>query len=308
MKLIRRKAAVRDPKPIIATIGNFDGMHLGHQAIMERMKALAEEHNALTCVITFDPLPAEMFSKEKAPARLHGMRDRLLNIKSCGIDQCLLLTFNESFHTLSAKAFIEEVLLCNLNLHTLIVGDDFRFGNQRTGDFNTLKEAGVNHSFDVEDTPTVTLGGERISSTRVRKALEDRNLDIAQELLGRPYLISGRVVHGEKVGTQLGFPTANIALKKQVPPLTGVFAVIAKCEKTQQTWHAVANLGKRPTVNGLSLLLEVHMLDAKEELYGKHLSIEFVHFIRGEIKFPSLEELKAQIARDADSARDFFRQ
>ena len=306
MRLIRGKARVRDTSPIIATIGNFDGMHRGHQAIMQRLKSLAQSHNARCCVITFEPMPQEVFSTEDAPTRLHGTRDRILNFESLGIDQCLLLAFNDEFCALSATEFIEDVLLKNLNLHTLIVGDDFRFGNQRKGDFNTLKEAGVKHGFEVEDTPTVLHDGERISSTWVRNALKERDLEKAQALLGRPYQISGRVIHGEKVGRQLGFPTANIALKKQQPPLSGVFAVTAHCDKSKKSWNGVANLGKRPTVNGLTLLLEVHMLDVAEELYGEHLRIEFVHFIRGEIKFASLDELKAQIGRDVESTRDFF--
>jgi len=304
MQLIRGKAQARNAKPIIATIGNFDGMHRGHQAIMQRLKTLAQKHTALSCVITFEPMPQEVFSTGDTPARLHGTRDRIKNLQTYGIDQCLMLAFNEPFCALSANEFIEDVLLKNLNLHTLIVGDDFRFGNQRKGDIKTLQEAGLKHGFNVEDTPTVLQDGERISSTRIRKALEQRDLKTAEDLLGRPYQISGRVVHGEKVGRQLGFPTANIALKKQRPPMTGVFAVIAKCDNSQQTWNGVANLGKRPTVNGLTLLLEVHMLDVTTELYGKHLSIEFKHFIRGEIKFSSLDELKTQIGLDAESARD----
>lgn len=307
MQLIRGQVQARNAKPVIATIGNFDGMHRGHQAIVQRMNALAQEHSALMCVITFEPMPQEVFSTGDVPPRLHGTRDRIGNMQACGIDQCLMLTFNDAFCALSATEFIEGVLLKNLNLHTLIVGDDFRFGNKRKGDINTLREAGLKHGFNVEDTPTVLHNGERISSTWVRKVLKERDLGTAENLLDRPYQISGRVVHGEKVGRQLGFPTANIALKKQQPPMSGVFAVIARCDKTQQTWNGVANLGKRPTVNGLTLLLEVHMLDATEELYGRHLSIEFVHFIRGEVKFASLDELKAQIERDADSARNYFK-
>lgn len=308
MQLIRGKARRRDARPIIATIGNFDGMHLGHQAIMQRMKTLAELHSALTCIITFEPMPAEVFSVQNPPPRLHGTRNRIRNMQDCGIDQCLILTFNEQLRSLSASEFIENVLLENLNLHTLIVGDDFRFGNKRAGDISTLQQAGAEHGFDVEDTPTVLHNGERISSSLVRTALKNRNLQQAADLLGRPYEISGRVVHGEKVGRQLGFPTANIALKKQTPPLHGVFAVVARCDQTQKTWNAVANLGKRPTVNGLTLLLEVHLLDTTEELYGKHLSIVFLHFIRGEIKFASIDELKSQIGLDVKSAQEFFNQ
>lgn len=303
MQLIRGNAQLNNAPPIIATIGNFDGMHAGHQAIMRRMKELAGRHNAKTCVITFEPLPHEVFSSDAPPARLQGTRDRFHNLKHYGADYCLLQRFNDAFRALTPDEFIQNTLLNRMNLHTLIVGDDFRFGNNRKGSFDTLKSAGIKHGFNVEDTPTIMHGGERISSTRIRNALKDNNLTEAATLLDRPYRISGRVVHGEKVGRQLGFPTANIALKKQTPALQGVFAVNATCEETQCTYPAVANLGRRPTVNGLKLLLEVHLLDATEDLYGKHLHIDFKHHVRGEVKFDSLDELKAQIKRDAESAK-----
>jgi len=296
MQLIRGSAQWRDTAPVVATIGNFDGMHVGHQAILQRLRTLAEdssaaEHQAhakpLTCVISFQPLPQEVLYSDAAPP-------------------CLLLPFNRELRSFSADEFIQSVLLAKMNLHTLVVGDDFRFGHKRGGTFETLKAAGEQHGFAVEDTPTILHQGERISSTRVRHCLQQQDLPAAQALLGRPYRISGRVVHGHKVGRQLGFPTANIALKKQQPPLQGVFAVNATCTATQQSWPAVANLGRRPTVEGLQLLLEVHLLDATEDLYGKHLSIDFLHFIRGETKFASLDDLKAQIKLDADAARNML--
>ncbi len=283
-------------------------MHLGHQTIMRRVNALKQTVNAQSCVVTFDPLPLEAIAKESAPARLQGTRDRLLNFKRNKVDQCLWLTFNDALRSLNAEEFIEDVLLKHLNLHTLIVGDDFHFGHQRSGNFQTLRAAGERHSFDVEDTPSTLHDGHRISSSRIRAALQNHDFDTARELLGRPYRISGRVCHGEKVGRQLGFPTANIGLKKQIPPMQGVFAVVATCAASNTAWNAVANLGRRPTVNGLALLLEVHLLDVNEDLYGKHLSIDFHHFIRGEKKFDSLAELKAQIQCDAEAARTRFEQ
>jgi len=306
MQLTRGYSAWRGNERVIATIGNFDGMHRGHQAIMQRLNALSAEHQLPTCAITFQPLPHEVFSQNTPLPRLQGLRNRLLSLQNHTIDHCLLLPFTESLRSLSAKEFTEKVLVDALQVHTLIVGDDFHFGHKRSGSFSTLQEAGSTHGFHVEDTPTVLHDGERISSTRVRDALQQNDLSTAAALLGTPYSISGRVFHGEKIGRQMGFPTANIALKNQIPPLQGVFAVTASCGKTQQSWNGVANLGRRPTVNGLKLLLEVHMLDATVDLYGKHLSIEFQHFIRGEQKFASLEELKQQIQRDADSARAFF--
>jgi len=303
MQLIRGTSTLQSDKPVVATIGNFDGMHLGHLAIMRRVKTLAAEHGGLSCVVSFHPLPHEVLSPDTVPARLQGTRDRLISLKDCGIDRCLLLPFTKSLSNLSANDFIQSILLNRMNLHTLIVGDDFRFGHERSGSFSTLVEAGAAHGFTVEDTPTVLQDGERISSTRLRSALQKNDLQTASELLGRDYRITGRVVHGEKVGRQLGFPTANIALKRQEPPLKGVFAVRAHCDATGDSWPAVANLGRRPTVNGLKLLLEVHLLDASEHLYGKHLNIDFLHFIRGEKRFESLDELKEQIQKDADTAR-----
>jgi len=193
-----------------------------------------------------------------------------------------------------------------MNLHTLIVGDDFKFGKDRAGSFETLKAAGKSHGFAVEDTPTILHEGSRISSTRLRAALQNNELETAIALTGRPYRITGRVIHGQKVGRQMGFPTANIGLKNRVPPLQGVFAVNATDARSNTTWPAVANLGRRPTVNGLSLLLEVHLFDVTEDLYGRHLSIDFMHHIRGEMKFGSLDELKAQIAKDAEAARELM--
>jgi len=300
MHLIRGNTQTIHAPRIVATVGNFDGMHVGHQAIMQRLNDLAKSLDAKTCIITFEPLPHEVFSVDAPPARLHGLRDRFHNFKTAGVDYCLLQRFNETFRSLSADEFIQRILVKQLNLHTLIVGDDFRFGKNRGGSFSTLKDAGKEYGFTVQDTNTLIHNGERISSSRIRKALQSNQLSEAAELLGRPYRISGRVIHGEKVGRQLGFPTANIALKKQQPPLQGVFAVNATCEQTQRTYPAVANLGRRPTVKGLKLLLEVHLLNANEDLYGKHLQIDFMHHIRGEVKFDSLDELKAQIARDAD--------
>lgn len=307
MQLIRGNTQPLHAPRIVATVGNFDGMHIGHQAIMQHLRDLAKQHDAKTCVITFEPLPHELFSTDTPPARLHGTRDRLYNFQTAGIDYCLMFRFNEAFRSLSAEEFIQRTLVEQLNLHTLIVGDDFRFGKNRDGSFSTLKEAGEKHGFTVEDTPTLMHNAERISSSRIRAALQRNQLNEAAELLGRPYRISGRVIHGEKVGRQLGFPTANIALKKQQPAMQGVFAVLATCEQTQRTYPAVANLGRRPTVNGLKLLLEVHLLDANEDLYGKHLQIDFMHHIRGEVKFDSLDELKAQIERDAVKAGELLR-
>jgi len=290
----------------VATIGNFDGLHLGHATMLEQLRLASDRLGLPSVVTTFEPLPREHFAGKNAPARLQGLRDRLASIREARIRALLLLDFNASLAALSPRQFIDLILLDTLNVKHLVIGDDFRFGHGRAGNIDTLVAAGERHGFTLERNETVALDDERISSTRIREALHEHDLALAARLLGRPYRISGRVVHGEKVGRQLGFPTANVALKRLRPPLAGVFAVIAHDRDTGETHPAVANLGERPTVGGRKLLLEVHVLDGSPDLYGHHLAVDFHHFIRGEQRFGSLDELKAQIAKDAQSARDAF--
>jgi len=287
----------------VATIGNFDGLHRGHAAMLEQLHAAAQRLDLPSVVATFEPLPREHFAGDDAPRRLQGLRDRVASIRSARSSALLLLEFDAALAALSPERFIERILVDTLNVQHLVIGDDFRFGRARAGNIDTLTEAGQRHGFTLERNATVSLGDERVSSTRIREALHADDLALAERLLGRPYRISGRVVHGEKVGRQLGFPTANVALGRLRPPLAGVFAVIAHDADTGQSHPAVANLGERPTVGGRKLLLEVHVLDGSPALYGHHLAVDFHHFIRGEQRFGSLDELRAQIARDADSAR-----
>ena len=306
MQLIRGLNNWSINKPCVATIGNFDGVHLGHQSIVKQLKKASSTHQLPSCVISFEPLPHEFFSPNQHANRLHGFRDKIQTLSSLGVDYFLLLKFDEPFSEQSAQQFIEETLHKTLNIKHLIIGDDFQFGKGRQGNFDTLHQAGQQHGFNVEQTHTVSLGGSRISSTRIRKHLAQSELDQAVSLLGRPYRISGRVVHGEKVGRQLGFPTANVALKKHRPSLCGVFAVTANVEETGIRYNAVANLGERPTVGGRKLLLEVHMLDAEPDLYGQHIQVDFQAFLRGEQKFNSLDELKQAISNDAVNASRFL--
>lgn len=285
------------------TIGNFDGMHLGHSRILTRLGTLARERGLDSVLLSFDPLPQQHFFGEMAPRRLQGLRNRSQSVSAQGIDYLMLLEFNDALAQLTPERFIQEILVDTLQTRHLIIGDDFRFGRNRTGDINTLRDASGDHGFSVKDTDTVDVQGARVSSTRVRHALANNELEQAAQLLGRPYRIDGRVVHGEKVGRQLGFPTANVALQGLRPPLQGVFAVLAIDLGTGTRYPAVANLGERPTIGGRRLLLEVHLLDASLDLYGHYLAINFLHFIRGEQRFESLDQLKVQIASDADAAR-----
>lgn len=303
MRLIRNINHWRATEPCAVTIGNFDGVHLGHQAMLKQLVESAKQHNLLSCVISFEPLPHEYFSADSAPARLHGFRDRVQSIAAQGIDQFVLLRFDQAQANQSADEFISRILIDKLQARHVLVGDDFRFGHNRVGDFTLLQEKAANGSgFNVEQCQTITVDGERVSSTRIRKHLAAAELSDAEKLLGQSYTISGRVVHGEKVGRQLGFPTANIALNKHRPPLRGVFAVVAHDQTSKQSYACVANLGERPTVNGRRLLLEVHALNTNAELYGHHLKVEFLDYIRSEQKFESLDALKQAISDDADTA------
>jgi len=304
MRLIRGLNRWPAGNGCVATIGNFDGVHLGHQAILQKLVQAGNSHALPATLITFEPLPYEFFAGADAPCRLHGFRDRVQSIAATNIDQLLLLTFDEAQAMQPAETFIQEILVKTLKTRHLMVGDDFRFGHKRQGDFDLLQASAASGGFTLEQNQTVSADNTRISSTRIRKLLSDGELAAASDLLGHPYAISGRVVHGEKVGRQLGFPTANIALKDHRPPPRGVFAVIANDLDTNKAYGAVANLGERPTVGGRKLLLEVHVLDHDVELYGHHMKVEFLEFLRAEQKFDSLDALKAAISADADNARN----
>jgi len=306
MQLIRGLNRWPDATDTVITVGNFDGVHLGHQAIFDALQEASKAHSLPSTVISFEPLPHEYFTAAQAPLRLQGLRDKTLSIGANGVDRLLLLQFDETLATMSAEDFIAKLLVEKLKARHMIIGDDFRFGHKRSGTFELLKEAGSRLGYSVEQSPTRELDGIRISSTRIRHFLSEGELDAAAALLGRPYRISGRVVHGEKVGRQLGFPTANVALGAHRPPLRGVFAVWATDNESGQRFAAVANLGERPTVGGRKLLLEVHALDQSVHWYGHHLAIDFVAQLRREQRFDSLDELKAQIGRDADAARELM--
>lgn len=305
MRLIRRLAdwpAAADAGTV-ATIGNFDGVHVGHRVMLEAVRERADTLGVATTVVSFEPLPHEFFAPERAPGRLQGLRERIASLDALGIERLLLLPFDAERAAQSAEDFVHEVLLGTLGARHVVIGDDFRFGRRRGGDLALLERIGREHGFTVAACGTVELDGERVSSSRIRAHLAAGELDAAARLLGRPYRISGRVVHGEKVGRTLGFPTANVALGAHRPPPRGVFAVHATDLDDGRRWPAVANLGERPTVGGRKLLLEVHALDASPDLYGHHLAVDFVERIRPERRFDSLDALKAQIARDADAAR-----
>ncbi|HHH42620.1 MAG TPA: bifunctional riboflavin kinase/FAD synthetase [Gammaproteobacteria bacterium] len=287
------------------TIGNFDGLHRGHQAVLRQLHRYAARHRLVTTVMTFEPTAQEFFSPQTAPARLQRLRDKLAMLRGLEVDQTLCLRFDRKLAELSAERFIRQILVDGLDVRYLVVGDDFRFGKDRSGDFALLQEAGKRYGFEVVGTGTFLEGDDRVSSTRVRQALAAGELVLAERLLGRPYRMCGRVAAGQQRGRTIGFPTANIHLHRVVSPLNGVFSVRVH-GLGAQALHGVANIGTRPTVDGSYRVLEVHLFDFESDIYGRHLDVEFCSKLRDEMKFASFEALKQQIDADAEKARRFF--
>jgi riboflavin kinase/FMN adenylyltransferase len=285
----------------VATIGNFDGVHIGHQAILEQVREKAENLGVPSVVIVFEPQPREFFQGGEAPPRLMPFRQKFETLMASGADYVLCLRFNDRFRRLTSQEFIQTVLVDGLGVRHLVVGDDFRFGCDRTGDFMLLREAGKTHGFTVENTRTVTLNGERVSSTRIRALLGVNDLSTAEKLLGYPYQIRGRVVYGRQLGRQLNAPTANILLRRMAP-LQGVY-VVSVSLRDGTMYDGVANIGLRPTVDGKQPALEVHLFDFAGTLYGHSIDVVFRHGLRDEIRFDSIDALKEQIACDIEDAR-----
>jgi riboflavin kinase/FMN adenylyltransferase len=279
------------------TIGNFDGVHRGHRALIDRVIAKAREDKLTSCVLTFEPHPREFFAADAAPARLTRLRDKLELMAQAGVEHVHVARFDGRFAALPAERFIDDVLVRGLGVQWLLVGRDFRFGARRAGDFATLQ----NRGFALEAMADVQFGGKRVSSSAVRAALKAGDLVEGERLLGHPYTISGRVAHGAKLGRGLGFPTANIVLRRP-PPIAGIFVV-----EVDNFGPGVASVGRRPTVNPVAIpLLEVHLFDHDADLYGEHLRVRFLKKLRDEEKYDGLPALQAAIARDAKHAREFF--
>ncbi len=307
MKLIRgiHNLSQAPQEGCVLTIGNFDGVHRGHRALLQGLQEEGRKRNLPVMVMLFEPQPLELFATDKAPARLTRLREKLRYLAECGVDYVLCVRFDRRFAALTAQNFISDLLVKHLRVKFLAVGDDFRFGAGREGDFLLLQKAGMEYGFDITSTQTFCEGGVRISSTAVRQALADDNLALAESLLGHPFAISGRVVHGDELGRTIGFPTANVPLRRQVSPVKGVYAVEV-LGLGEKPLPGVANIGTRPTVAGIRQQLEVHLLDVAMDLYGRHIQVVLRKKIRNEQRFASLDELKAQIARDELTAREFF--
>ena len=309
MKVFRGLPNAESRRPCALTIGNFDGVHLGHRALLARVTEAATRLGVETAVMTFEPHPREFFAhlagdESRAPRRIANLRDKLTALEAAGVDRVIV----EHFASLSPEAFIRDVLVEGLHVKWLIVGDDFRFGAKRAGDFALLAEAGKRYGFEVASLPTVTHGDKRISSSEVRAALEAGDFAHAQELLGHPYAISGHVQHGRKLGRTIGFPTLNLKIVHKRPAATGIF-VVQVHGLADHPLPAVASLGVRPTVedNG-RVLLEVHIFDFAADCYGKRVRVEFLKKLRDEEKYDDLDTLTQAIAADAKAARAFFAQ
>lgn len=289
----------------VVTIGNFDGVHLGHQAVMSQLAEKGAVLGVPTAVVTFEPHPQEFFALDEQVPRLTRFREKMHILRRFAVDRVLTIRFDQRFAGMTAEAFIRDVLIGGLGVRELVVGDDFRFGHQRRGDFAMLERAGELGGFGVARTVTFSLDGERVSSTRVRSALAAAELDLAARLLGRVYRMSGRVARGDQRGRQIGFPTANIHLHRSATPLRGVYTVEVFGLEGEPV-VGVANIGTRPTVQGSRPLLEVHLLDFAGDIYGRYVEVGFLKFLRPEQRFGDLNELKAQIGRDVLAARAFF--
>jgi riboflavin kinase/FMN adenylyltransferase len=303
---ITRGIPVAANSAVALTIGNFDGVHLGHQAMLAELVRAARERRLPACVLTFEPHPREFFAPDQAPPRLTSLREKLELLAARGIDHVHVCRFNYELAQISAREFIERVLIAGLGVRWLLVGDDFRFGARRAGDFVTLKQAAPRFGFEVKAMESHTLDGERVSSTAVRTALASGDLSRAARLLGRAYSIGGRVVRGDGLGRTLGFPTANVQMKHNRPPLTGIFAVeVTGIE--ERAIRGAASLGVRPTVKQQGRpVLEVHLLDFDGELYGQHVRVDFLRKFRDEEKYADLATLTRQIALDVENAKTFF--
>jgi riboflavin kinase/FMN adenylyltransferase len=307
MKLIRGLYNLRQPLPASAvTIGNFDGVHRGHQLVISQLQRVAAEASLPTVVIIFEPQPIEYFAPGKAPKRLARFREKIAYLKAQRIDYLLCLHFDQALAEQSAEDFVRNILIDSLNTRHLVIGDDFHFGRNRQGNFGYLQQNSERFGFTVDETETLMEDGERVSSTRIRHCIEQGDFEKAAQLLGRPYSLSGRVAHGKKLGRELGYPTINIKMGDKTLIVKGIFAVRVK-GIDNRVLEGVASIGTRPTVAGVDTILEVYILDFDQDVYGYSVEVEFLHKIRDEKKFDSLEELTVNIGRDTESAIAYFR-
>ncbi|MCB1730390.1 MAG: bifunctional riboflavin kinase/FAD synthetase, partial [Halieaceae bacterium] len=304
MELIRGLHNMRPRhRGCVVTIGAFDGVHLGHQAVIRHLLEKSAELGLPSTIIVFEPLPREYFSPLQAPARIMSFREKFFALRDLGVDRLLRVRFNERLRGMSAQQFVDDIFVSGLGVRYVVLGDDFRFGNDREGDLEFIRQQGPRYGYEARPTPTLSMDGERVSSTRIREALEQADFAEAARLLGRPYSISGKVVYGRQLGQTLGTPTANLELRRLRAPLNGVYAVQVSGAGLEGAL-GVANVGVRPTVDdSIKANLEVHLLDREIGLYGQHIEVTFRHKLREEKKFGSVDELRENIARDIENTR-----
>jgi riboflavin kinase/FMN adenylyltransferase len=303
MELVRGLHNLRERhRGSVVTIGNYDGVHRGHQHMLAAVREHAERLGVPATVITFEPTPREFFEGGTAPSRLMRLREKVEALPLYGVDRMVVLRFDKRMQGMGAQEFVERLLVQGLGVQHMVVGHDFHFARRREGTIATLREAGARHGFEVQEVGQFLVDGERVSSSLVREALGRGDLARAEQLLGRPYRMAGRVRRGQQLGRKLGYPTANLALHRKVVPLWGIFAV--RVSGAGLVDHpAVVSLGTRPTINGTDPLLEVHVFDWEGDLYGRYLDVDFVQRLRDEKRFESLDALVAQMHRDAAQAR-----
>ncbi len=294
-------------KSLIATIGNFDGLHLGHKEIIKKMKKIGAKDNLYSLVIFTEPHAKEFFAEQmdskEQPSRISPWRDKCERLEENKVDFGFYLRFNKKLQNMSPEEFIDKIL-SKLNIKYLMVGDDFKFGKERSGDFDFLSDWGSNNQIEVDRIPTHNFEGRRVSSTWIRESIAEGNFDLAAKLLDRRYTFSGKVVFGNKVGRTIGVPTANIWVPKRNLPIKGVYAIKALVKG--ETFNGIANMGIRPTVGGTSPVLEIHIFDFNEKIYGCRIEVEFYQKIRDEKKFENLDKLKEQINLDIAETRKYF--
>lgn len=284
------------------TIGGFDGIHIGHQALIARVREAARELEVPSVVVSFEPLPKEYFARDAAPARLTRFRERYAALQALGVDAFFCPRFDAGMASISVEGFINDLLVGALNVRHLVIGDDFRFGHKAAGGIDDLRAAGETHDFALEQVDSVFLDDVRVSSTRVRSALAAGEMSWVRRALGRPYCLSGKVIKGQQLGRTLGYPTANLRLHRRTSPVSGIFAV--RVAGVDEGWRdGVASIGTRPTVNGVGVLLEVNVFDYSGDLYGRRLEVELVEKLRDEVRFDDLDALVEQMHADAAAAR-----
>lgn len=306
MELFRNVVNLSAPHlDCVATIGNFDGFHLGHQKILKQLHARSDELGLPIAVIVFEPQPLEFFDPENAPPRLTRWREKYELLKEHGVDHMVCIRFNADVAALEPNNFVIDILLKKVGVKHLVIGDDFQFGQARKGDYRLLKLLGDKHGFEVERAATYMVNDVRASSSAIRQALTKGDLDLAASFLGRKYSISGRVAHGDKQGRQLGFPTANIKLRRMKTALKGIL-VTQVLGLSEKPLPAVSYIGSKPTLGGTRTVLETHLFDHSDDIYGKSIKVEFLKKLRDDTKFESFEVLRQEIARDTQMAREYF--